>query len=46
MLEHRANVLKLVINGQARKQEYFIDRNTVHIFNLLGDQLGFRFESD
>lgn len=46
MLEQRGNVLKLVVNGQARKQEYFIDRNTVHVFSQSGDQLGFRFESD
>lgn len=46
MLERRGSVLKVVINGQARKQEYFIDKNTVHVFNQAGDQLGFRFESD
>lgn len=39
-------MLKVVINGQARKQEYFVDRNTVHVFSQSGDQLGFRFESD
>lgn len=35
-----------MINGQTRKQEYFIDNNFVHVFNQSGDQLGFRFESD
>ena len=42
----RDNLLKVVINGQTRKQEYFIDNNNVHVFNQAGDQLGFRFESD
>lgn len=46
MLERRDNLLKVVINGQTRKQEYFIDNNNVHVFNQAGDQLGFRFESD
>lgn len=39
-------MIKLVINGQSRKQEYFIENNVVHIFNQQGDQLGFRFTSD
>jgi biotin carboxyl carrier protein len=46
VLAHEGNLLKLVINGQARKQEYFIEDNMVHVFNQAGDQLGFRFESD
>ncbi len=40
------NKVALVINGQIRRQEYFIENNTVHIFNSVGDQLGFKFESD
>lgn len=39
-------MIKLVINGQSRKQEYFIENNVVHIFNQQGDQVGFRFTSD
>jgi hypothetical protein len=39
-------VLKIVINGQSRKQEYFIEDNIVYVFDQQGDQLGFRFVSD
>lgn len=42
----RKNLLNIVINDQIRKQEYFVDQNTVHIFNNKGDQIGFKFETD
>lgn len=38
--------MTLVVNGQVRHQEYFVEGNSVHIFNSIGDQLGFRFQSD
>lgn len=41
-----SNLLTIVINGQIRKQEYFVENNFVHVFNHEGDQFGFRFESD
>jgi 3-methylcrotonyl-CoA carboxylase alpha subunit len=40
------NQIALVVNGQIRHQEYFVESNTVHIFNSVGDKLGFRFQSD
>jgi len=38
--------LTLVVNGQIRHQEYFVEKNVVHVFDHAGDQLGFRFDSD
>ena len=43
---YKANQVVLVINGQIRKQEYFVEKNIVHVFNVNGDQLGFTFKSD
>lgn len=37
------NILTIVVNGQLRKQEYFVEKNMVHVFNHEGDQFGFRF---
>ncbi|CAM6005213.1 unnamed protein product [Sphagnum balticum] len=42
----RPNLLNVTINGQVRKQEYFVFENTVNVFNSSGDQFGFVFESD
>lgn len=43
---YKKNKVILVINGQIRKQEYFVENNSVHIFNVNGDQLGFVFKTD
>lgn len=40
---HNKNILTIVVNGQLRKQEYFVEKNIVHVFNHEGDQFGFRF---
>jgi len=40
------NKLVLVVNGQIRKQEYFVQGNHVHIFDNKGDQFGFIFQDD
>ena len=40
------NQVVVVVNGQIRKQEFFVEGNTVYIFNAVGDQYGFKFESD
>jgi hypothetical protein len=37
------NILTVVVNGQLRKQEYFVENSMVHVFNHEGDQFGFRF---
>ena len=42
----KSNQVSIVINGQIRHQEYFVENNNVHVFNSQGDQLGFRFVSD
>ena len=40
------NEVVIIVNDQIRRQEYFVDKHTVHIFNHNGDQLGFKFMSD
>ena len=40
------NKVVLVVNGQIRKQEYSVQGNTVHIFDIRGDQFGFSFTED
>jgi hypothetical protein len=41
----KENLLNIIINGQVRKVEYFIEGESVHLFDGVGDSINVVFES-